>query len=640
MYKIALINMPFAALHRPSLGLTQLKYVTDSIFRERVCTEIYYLNHDFAEFLSPKLYQEIATHPHHHNSALGDWLLRHIAFPTLPDNATEYFSRYYPDPGVEATRFKDVLLSIRSRLEGFLSELIATYDLEAANVVGFTSMFSQNTASFALARLLKMRNPAIITVMGGANCEAPMGNEIARQVKDIDFIFSGPALKSFPAFVDALMRGEQWKIGTINGVFTNPGTTGKLNTMPILGQPAHAPMGDELDINEPIDVEYESFLNQLERRFGREIEPVLLFESSRGCWWGERAHCTFCGLNGSTMKYRAMQPEGAITSIDSLLKYSDRCARFDSVDNIMPRDYPKTVFPKLNPPEHVVIFYEVKADLTDEALAAMARARVVLVQPGIESLATSTLQLMKKGTTAFQNITFLKRCLLHGVAPMWNLLVGFPRERDTVYQKYVQDIPKLMHLAPPTGVFPVRFDRYSPYFMRAQEYGLDLKPSDYYRMIYPFGSESLANLAYYFSDTKVLTDYRIGLVKWYGKLEAAVSRWIDAWNINGGGSPPRLWMTQESSDCIVYDSRSGGLQTIELEGAAAAILRAIENPRRIPDLIAKPGLDKTQAMNGVELLESLNLIFREDDKIMSLVCAPEANPEKTRAVGEFIQAKV
>lgn len=640
MYKIVLINMPFAALHRPSLGLAQLKYVTDSIFRERVCTDICYFNHDFAQFLGPDLYQEIATHPHHHNSALGDWLLRHIAFPDLPDNATEYFSRYYPDPGTEAARFKNVLLSIRSRLEGFLSELIGTYELEAADVVGFTSMFSQNAASFALARLLKLRNPAIVTLIGGANCEAPMGNEIARQVKDIDFVFSGPALKSFPVFVDALMRGERWKIGTINGVLAKPDATPKSNMMPILGQPVHAPMGDELDINEPIDVEYESFLNQLERRFGREIEPVLLFESSRGCWWGERAHCTFCGLNGSTMKYRAMQPEGAITSIEALLKYADRCARFDSVDNIMPRDYPMTVFPQLNPPEHVVIFYEVKADLTDAALAAMARARVVLVQPGIESLATSTLQLMKKGTTAFQNIMFLKRCLLHGIAPMWNLLVGFPRERDTVYQKYAQDIPKLVHLAPPTGVFPVRFDRYSPYFMRAKEYGLDLKPSDYYRMIYPFESDSLANLAYYFSDANALADYRVGLLRWYGKLEAAVSRWIDAWNINDGGSPPRLWMTQEGSDCIVHDSRSGALRAIEVEDAAAAILRTIEIPRRLSDLITRIGLNKAQAMDSVEFLESHNLIFREDDKIMSVLCAEEADPRKTCAVGEFIQAKV
>lgn len=32
---------------------------------------------------------------------------------------------------------------------------------------------------------------------------------------------------------------------------------------------------------------------------------MLLYEASLGCWWGEKHHCTFCGLNGTTMKFRA-----------------------------------------------------------------------------------------------------------------------------------------------------------------------------------------------------------------------------------------------------------------------------------------------------------------------------------------------
>ena len=32
-------------------------------------------------------------------------------------------------------------------------------------------------------------------------------------------------------------------------------------------------------------------------------QPSVFVETSRGCWWGERMHCTFCGLNGATMAY-------------------------------------------------------------------------------------------------------------------------------------------------------------------------------------------------------------------------------------------------------------------------------------------------------------------------------------------------
>jgi magnesium-protoporphyrin IX monomethyl ester (oxidative) cyclase len=51
-------------------------------------------------------------------------------------------------------------------------------------------------------------------------------------------------------------------------------------------------------------------------------------------------------------------------------------------------------------------FYEVKADLSEKDVAMLAHSRVLTIQPGIEALVTSTLKLMKKGTTAFQNIKF------------------------------------------------------------------------------------------------------------------------------------------------------------------------------------------------------------------------------------------
>lgn len=50
------------------------------------------------------------------------------------------------------------------------------------------------------------------------------------------------------------------------------------------------------------------------------------------------------------------------------------------------------------------------------------------------------------------------------------------------------------------GVFPVRFDRFSPYYFREQEYGLRLTPYDYYEFCYPFSPVVLRNMAYYFQD--------------------------------------------------------------------------------------------------------------------------------------------
>ena len=50
----------------------------------------------------------------------------------------------------------------------------------------------------------------------------------------------------------------------------------------------------------------------------RRVVPTLLFETSRGCWWGAKSHCTFCGLNGETMAFRSKSPRRALDELEQL----------------------------------------------------------------------------------------------------------------------------------------------------------------------------------------------------------------------------------------------------------------------------------------------------------------------------------
>lgn len=52
-----------------------------------------------------------------------------------------------------------------------------------------------------------------------------------------------------------------------------------------------------------------------------------------------------------------------------------------------------------------------------------------------------------------------------------------------MYEKYEQDIPLLAHLPPPSGAHLIRFDRYSPYFMDPDGFGLQLQPLDFYQLV-------------------------------------------------------------------------------------------------------------------------------------------------------------
>ena len=64
------------------------------------------------------------------------------------------------------------------------------------------------------------------------------------------------------------------------------------------------------------------------------FDPHLVFETSRGCWWGAKHHCTFCGLNGDTMAFRSKAPGRAFAEIKHL-KEQYRVKKLGCVDNIL-----------------------------------------------------------------------------------------------------------------------------------------------------------------------------------------------------------------------------------------------------------------------------------------------------------------
>jgi len=270
------------------------------------------------------------------------------------------------------------------------------------------------------------------------------------------------------------------------------------------------------------------------------------------------------------------------------------------------------------------IFYEVKANLSEEDVKALSGARIKTIQPGIESLATSTLQLMKKGSTVFHNLLLLKYCVMHDIYPIWNLLVGFPGEIEEVYKDYIRWMPFLTHLPPPVGVFPVRFDRYSPYFMQKNEYGLELRPCDFYELTYPFSQETLENLAYYFTDHNFGAQYNEKMIKWIGKIRNKFDLWNDLWFSGEPHAQPKLFLSEKGNSSVVYDSRSGEVLEYDITEAGRQILQLLSKPNKMVDIdtnlnrIHGYDLEKEFA-----LLQSRGLVFNEGERFVSLVLPKE-----------------
>lgn len=651
--RVVLLNMPFAEVGYPSLGLMQLRQVTDRQFGDEVSTEIHQLNQHFAEWFGLEMYQELAANVQHITTGLGDWLFRHVAFPNAEDNADQYLSRYYRSPA--SRELREHALEKRSGIRSKLNELIDRLDLASADVVGCTSMFSTHGSVLALTRMIKERNPSVVTAVGGANCEGRMGRVLADEIDWIDFVFSGPALQSFPQLLESLQEGDEARCHRIDGVFTAENETGdpldrqhsglqRKTDDAEVDTPKVAPLGAELPIGEtPRDLDYASFLDELTTRFPEsEVKPVVLFETSRGCWWGEKAHCTFCGLNGSDMNYRSLDPDDAKDLFESLFELSSEASRIKLTcsDNIIPRSYFEEVLPELDPPENMSLFYEVKADLSKDQVQTMAEAGIDHFQPGIEALSTDVLGLMRKGTNAFVNLELLKNCRRFDLTPHWNLLVGFPGESEEVYEKYSEDLPLLTHLPPPLGSYPVRFDRYSPYFEEQDEYGLDLGPLDFYEYVYPFDREQLADLAYYFDDENHEADYKLYRARHLRSLQSKVERWKDLWD--NEQSPPQLALEDRGGDTWIKDTRPGWEDEYRLPPDQADVLRAastMTKPRLLADDL--PRYTEQQHQRIIKALEDRGLVFREADRVIGLALpasayASDAHHESMESIEERV----
>lgn len=455
----------------------------------------------------------------------------------------------------------DQLIAFEPVAASWADELTVAVAEMGIPIVGCTSTFEQTSASVALLRRLKERHPAIITIMGGANCEGEMADGIRSLCGSIDHVFSGESESTFPEFLTRSKAGH--RAATI-----------------VQGRPCE-------DMEALPTVDYEEFYDQLNRALPDNLLQAgdnlwLPYETSRGCWWGQKHHCTFCGINGEGMKFREKSADKVIAELRRLVRRHPS-NKICMTDNIMPHRYFTSLLARLGrelPGLH--IFFEQKANLSFAKVRALKRAGIELIQPGIEALATDLLTLMRKGVTAAQNLALLRYARSLDVAVNWNILYAFPNDRREDYEQTLTLIPYLAHLHPPTGLCHLSIDRFSPYFDRSGEFGISaVRPMDAYADVLPSWVEH-RKIAYHF-----IADYRSGsredpaLVR---RLEAAIAAWRSVWQ-RPSAAPPVLELCPIGGDTFILVDTRGlpGIDTIQFLDAEAAWLAIVGDRPDIGD---------------------------------------------------------
>ncbi|HEY9769000.1 MAG TPA: RiPP maturation radical SAM C-methyltransferase [Coleofasciculaceae cyanobacterium] len=619
MTDVCLVLMPYASVERPSIALGLLK---SRLQQQQIKTKTCYPNINFAEEIGLDVYTSLSDVLIMH--FLGEWTFSQLAFPEFQPNDLEYFRLVkLRSPQLEL----DVFLEVREKTKAFVNRIAhSILDLQP-RLVGCSSTFQQHCASLALLRRIKELNPEIVTFMGGANCESEMGVTTHREFPWVDFVLSGEGDDLLPKFCQKILEYGR----DVNSTKLPYGVIAPSHRQ-ATAISIQAPRASAVDLDLIPTPDYDDYFQTLKNsKIAPYVKPGLLIETARGCWWGQKHHCTFCGLNGSGISFRSKSPARVMEEVRELTqKYNSH--KLEVVDNILDMDYMDTVLPLLaaeqEHQEPYRIFYETKANLKREHVEQLASAGVRWIQPGIENMHDGVLKLINKGTTAWVNTQLLKWAREFGMRVAWNFLCDIPGELDEWYAEMASWLPLIFHLQPPSGVTRIRFDRFSPYHERAADWGLELLPNRMYSFIYPLPIDKISDLAYFFEDSRETArrkpddngrrNNRPGL--------EALNECVKQWNrLEGGKEPPMLSMKDDGERFLVTDTRPCATQAqLSLEGLMYWVYKVCDRALSAKELLKQLRLQSKQNFLWEEIepviaeLQELKILLKFNNRYLSL----------------------
>jgi ribosomal peptide maturation radical SAM protein 1 len=382
-FMLSLVSMPWSLPHRPSIqtGLLAAVCAEASIPVRQWPFHVDWLEH-MVSTLGREPKEVVDTYARIVDELVvdlaGEWIFAHLV--NRAATPREYLG--YLDERRVAPELREVVRTLARSSDRFIDECAERILASGTTMVGLTTSFCQTMPALALVKRLKERDAELVCVFGGANCDAGMGRRLQRAYPAIDFVVEGEGERALVELCRTVAEhgGHPGPVN-IPGVFPSPSPVTKPALLPpdmSSVVPDYVPYFEKVDASP-----YAGLL-----RYHCEVP----FEMSRGCWWGEKHHCTFCGLNGTGMPFRAKAESFLATQLDELATRHG-VTSFTAVDNIIDMNLLRNGLPGLSAGgRDYSLFFEVKANLRRDQLELARSAGVRSVQPGIESLDSGILK--------------------------------------------------------------------------------------------------------------------------------------------------------------------------------------------------------------------------------------------------------
>lgn len=572
--EVALLCAPFTFPPIPSIALSLFKHaLRDAEISSCVLYPMFPLIH----LLNPRELCRLNAI----SSVQGAWEFLFAPLTDKPCDATprEFVETLLPekdDP--ERMSLVETLIRTREYAVQIVEATARRIIRMGARVLAASSIYAQQNASLAIMRRVKALKPDIVTLLGGNNVSGEMGLAVLRRYPSVDFVSFGEGDENIADFCRMVLNGQESDLpyGILGRAQLDAGTI---------------PHRITRDMNQVGRPDYSDFFGEVRREragfYGDAISTdtgdgllygnTLFLEGSRGCWWGEKHACTFCGLNGLVNVYREKRPERLLEEIREAYDAHPDCL-IQLSDNVLGQRMYRELLPALAADRRgFQLSAEVKTNLEEADVAALAAAGFRGIQPGIESLNDHLLTLMGKGNTAVRHVALLKYCRTHYVKPFWHMLYGVPGETEEDYRALIALIPLLVHLPPPTTANPILFQRFSRYWTDPKRYGLELTPDRSYRLCYGDDEDFIRQIAMYYDLTGgpfMKTKERHQAL--YRELIDAVEGWK---GLRQGGVSPDLMMTETDEGVSVLDTRPCRARLLtRLTGLSAEVMKRCGAP--------------------------------------------------------------
>jgi hypothetical protein len=444
-HTVAVITMPWGQPIHPNLLMGNLHAVLENhVSVQSFSFHLQYLRFILDQGFSLGSYQSKIG-----NYGLGDYIFRPVIFDFSEESELAYL-RYLEEKGVAPSDINEgrVLSNLSSN---FLDQTMS--EIGNRDTIIMCPMYRELMPSLAFAKRFNESYPDSTIIIAGEVCEGEIANGI---------------LNNFPFVKYVMAENPESQVLQLYGGRSNDCKEEKVGL-------------DHIDT--PNFDEYYSRIEQLDLKNIVGDRTWVPYETSRGCWWAEKSKCTFCALTKTNPEFRRKKVD---TVVSDLRKLSSRyrATKFQFFDWITPQVDLEVLYSAIEALKiDFTLYVQSRVQITKEQITLLRRVGAV-IRLGVESLDTRTLRLMKKGSTALQNIRALKWCAEQNVRTEWNILHSFPGEHFNTYDQLKELLPSLYHLYPPS-FNRFRLQRLSPMFDLLGEHKT-LKPLPWYDMVYDF----------------------------------------------------------------------------------------------------------------------------------------------------------